>query len=142
MRMSNLTEAAHEPIVFWQEETPWTIPGALQDSDGSPLDLTSASVAWVMEDFDGNIIRQCGIGTGITVEGDPAQGNILITVSGDIPLGRYWDKLDLTISGATKRLWSGQINFREQILVEGDYTFSGQDIEASFGIDPNGRQSG
>ena len=27
-----------------------------------------------------------------TIVGDPTQGNIIITESGDIPLGRYWPK--------------------------------------------------
>ena len=43
----------HDPIEVIAGE-PWDIPGTLLDANGSPIDLTGATLEWALVDSGGN----------------------------------------------------------------------------------------
>lgn len=106
--------AKHEPIKFYAGDT-WEISGQLTDANGGKLDLTGATIAWKLDDFDGvkNILT-LGVGSGITIVDPPSDGNILIATTPDstkdLSSAVYRDELRVTLSdGTVTTQWAGAI---------------------------------
>jgi hypothetical protein len=88
----------------------WVIPFLLTDSTGSPLDLSSAVLSWMLLDPDANPIADLNPTIGITAP--PTAGTGTITVANTVTTlspGRYTDAMRVSITGAVSTLWIGQI---------------------------------
>ena len=100
--------AHHEPIEVISGET-WDIPGILLDANGSPTDLTGATLEWALVDSGGNPVA---IAAEVTIT-DAAAGAICISVSANdtagLDPGYYSDGLRVTMPGGQRRIWQGQI---------------------------------
>jgi len=98
----------HEPIEVIAGE-PWDIPGTVLDPNGSPVDLTGATLEWVLVDSGGNPVA---IAVEMTVT-DTARGEICISVSPDdtagLDPGHYNDGLRVTTPDGERRSWHGYI---------------------------------
>jgi hypothetical protein len=98
----------HEPIEVIAGE-PWDIPGTLLDPNRAPIDLTGATLEWVLVDSGGNPVA---IAAEVTVT-DAASGEICISVSADdtagLDPGHYTDGLRVTTLGGERRTWHGYI---------------------------------
>ena len=97
----------HEPVEVIAGE-PWDIPGTLL-IDGSPVDLTGATLEWVLVDSGGNPVA---LAAEVTVTDAPA-GAICISIAGNdtagLDPGQYNDGLRVTTPGGERRTWHGYI---------------------------------
>jgi hypothetical protein len=98
----------HEPIEVIAGET-WDISGTLLDANCSPIDLTGATLEWVLVDSGGNPVA---ITAEVTVT-DAAAGAIWISVgaidTAGLDPGYYNDGLRVTMPGVERRTWHGYI---------------------------------
>jgi hypothetical protein len=67
----------HPPQEFYAGDT-WIIAASCKDADGEPLDLTTATAAWVLNDYNGVNLLTLTIGDGIA---------LVENVSGDLIIG-------------------------------------------------------
>lgn len=90
----------------------WEIDGTLQDESGNALDITSATLEWMLRDNNGDIVLD-GIHPTIAVVGPSTQGQVSITVPATMTVqldpGRYTDAFRVTIVGHPAVTWVGQI---------------------------------
>ncbi|MGA7452476.1 MAG: hypothetical protein WBW73_14705 [Rhodoplanes sp.] len=90
----------HEPFQRFAGDT-WKFEASLHGDDGGALDLTGAEIAWtVREALTGALVLQLTLGDGITISGDPTEGNAIILVSpertGALAAGDYIDTIRVT----------------------------------------------
>jgi hypothetical protein len=124
--------ALHELVAFYAGDT-WEICGTL-NLNGSPVNLSGASVEWKLADGSGNAILDLTIGSGIAVT-DVAGGGVLITVtpsqSAAIKPCRYRDQLRLTtVDGTVATEWTGFIEVKPSLLGPAP---SGEGLAFDFG---------
>jgi hypothetical protein len=86
----------------------WLIPGLLTDITGAPLDLTAATLEWMLLDPDGNQVTTDATITTVSPS-TSGQINILVpnSVTVDLNPGRYSDALRVTISDMIATTWVG-----------------------------------
>jgi hypothetical protein len=98
----------HAPIEVIAGET-WDIPGTLLDVNGSPIDLTGATLEWALVDSGGNPVA---IAAEVTVT-NAARGAICISIAGNdtagLDPGYYNDGLRVTMPRGERSTWHGQI---------------------------------
>jgi hypothetical protein len=98
----------HEPIEVIAGET-WDIPGTLLDANGSPIDLSGATLEWVLVDRGGNPVA---IAAEVTVT-DAAAGAICISVAAEatagLDPGYYNDGQRITMPRGERSTWNGYI---------------------------------
>ena len=98
----------HEPLEVIAGE-PWDIPGTLLDANRVPIDLTGATLEWVLIDSGGNPVA---ITAEVTVT-EAAAGAICISVvheaTAGLDPGQYNDGLRVTTPGGERRIWHGYI---------------------------------
>lgn len=93
----------------------WVILGNLFQVDGtSPLDLSNATLEWVLIDVDGNdVLNDQSDGVELTKLSPATAGHIQISVTDAvtalIPAGGYIDALRVVSSGLTSTVWVGNI---------------------------------
>jgi hypothetical protein len=89
----------------------WAIAGNLTDLDGSPLDLTTATLEWVLADFNGAVVASFPGNVSVAIW--PAPGSLTIIVDRDVTAlfeaGGYTDKLRVTVAGLRDLMWTGRI---------------------------------
>lgn len=92
--------ATHEPFDFVAADT-WKISASLHGEDGAPLDLTDATIEWFLRDAKtGELKLTLTVGDGITVDGDPTEGNCTIIVAAEdtsVSTGSYYDLIRVTL---------------------------------------------
>ena len=100
----------HHPDLELMPSNDWVIPFALTDINGGPLDLTNASLQWILLDPDGN---QVAIAPQITTDSPATAGTGAIavneTVTTSLAPGRYTDSLRVSIANAVSTVWVGCI---------------------------------
>ena len=119
----------HPPQQFYAGDT-WEISAACTDSYDEPLDLTTADVEWLLNEFaaDGSAGPNkltLSVGNGIAlvenVSGDLVPGLILITVtpvqSAPIVRGFYLDQLTVTLGGKVFVQFRGRIEVLAKLPV-------------------------
>jgi hypothetical protein len=88
----------------------WVIPFVLTDVNGSPLDLTNATLQFTLLDPDGN---KTIVDPLITIDEPKTKGTGAIavnnTVTTNLSPGRYTDALRVTIADAQSTVWLGLI---------------------------------
>jgi hypothetical protein len=98
----------HEPVEVIAGE-PWDMPGTLLDPNRAPIDLTGATLEWVLVDSGGN---PAAIAAEVTVT-NAARGEICLSISGDdtagLDPGLYNDGLRVTKPGGERQTWHGYI---------------------------------
>lgn len=91
---------SHHPDIELVAGDDWVIEGQLTDVNGRPLPLAGVTFQWVLLNPDGEICQLAAI-AGVAIDGDPANGDILITVprGATAPLitGRYYDALRVIV---------------------------------------------
>jgi hypothetical protein len=84
-------------------------PGTLLDANRAPIDLTGATLEWVLVDNGGNPVA---ITAEVTVT-EPTRGEICISISAEdtagLDPGQYNDGLRVTTPGGERRIWHGYI---------------------------------
>jgi hypothetical protein len=93
----------HEPLEVIAGE-PWDIPGTLLDANRAPIDLTGATLEWVLVDSGGNPVA---ITAEVTVT-EAGSGAICISISAE-DAGHYNDGLRVTTPDGERRTWHGYI---------------------------------
>lgn len=99
----------HPPQQFYAGDD-WQIAVTCTDGDGEPMDLTSASLTWVLNNLDGTNILDLSIGDGIAlvenVSGDLIVGEAFVTVASSRTLGLapgfYRDELSVIAGDGLK----------------------------------------
>lgn len=89
----------------------WSISGALQNEDGTPLDLTSVTVLWTLLDPMGKQAIESGTAV-VEIQNPPTGGNVIITVPNaqtSLPAGRYTDAVRVIIQDLRDTIWIGSI---------------------------------
>jgi hypothetical protein len=90
----------------------WDIGGTLIRRDGTPYDLTSASVLWMLRGPDGLPALSAQQYT-VSLSTPLTAGLLTVVVASDItanlPPGRYTDWLRATDSAGTDTFWTGII---------------------------------
>ena len=92
----------HEPFERFAADT-WKFEASLHADDGGPLDLTGAEIEWtVREALSGALVLTLTLGDGITIAGDPAEGEAIILVSPErtaaLAAGDYIDTIRVTFA--------------------------------------------
>jgi hypothetical protein len=109
----------HPPQEFYAGDD-WMISASCADGDGNPIDLTSATVTWRLNDLNGVNLLELTVGNGIAlvenVSGDLIVGQCIIEVdharTAGLLAGSYSDQLKV-IDG-NGRAWT---QFRGRIDV-------------------------
>jgi len=90
----------------------WLIAGTLIDLDGSPLDLTAATIDWLLFDATGAVAASFPGTAAVTIYPD-VPGALAISVGRDITAewepGGFTDRLSVTIDGQCDLMWMGRI---------------------------------
>lgn len=114
----------HDPLTFVPGDE-WEITGTLLDVGGGPLDLTAATLEWIMVGPDGEKVADQNT-SGVTVQrGSPATAGKPIVFVGrgvTIPLrpGKYFDAMRVTVGGAPATMWEGTIKVQENCFHQFD----------------------
>ena len=113
-----LPDGVHEKIIFWQGDS-LIINGLLSSAPSVPLDLTSATITWVLMDINANVIDTLTVGSGITINSPTTAGSLAIVIPTFPTPGPYWDQLTVTILGVVETYWVGEILFRATFTIDG-----------------------
>jgi len=102
----------HHPDTELMAKTDWAIDGTLLDANGQALDLSNATLQWMLVDPNGApVLSEADVS--ITITPPPTAGLIVINVPNDktasFMAGRYIDALQVTIGDVISPLWIGNI---------------------------------
>ncbi len=101
----------HDPIEFVAGDD-WDIGATLLRPDGSPYDLTNATVVWMLRGPDGAPALQADQYS-INLTPPLTAGQLIIAVPAAVTAtlrpGRYLDALRATDSAGTDTFWTGMI---------------------------------
>jgi hypothetical protein len=89
----------------------WRLAFQLTDANGSPLDLSAATLQWVLIDPSGNTVPNINATISVNQPASAGQGSIMISnmATAQLGPGRYADSLRATIEGMRSTCWTGNI---------------------------------
>ena len=83
----------------------WAIPAILEDANGEPLDLTSATFHWALLDGNGNVVP---VSAEVTTTG-LGEATIAVDANATLAPGFYFDALRLSLGQRRATIWRGAI---------------------------------
>jgi hypothetical protein len=91
----------------------WAVVGTLLDIDGSQLDLTGATLGWVLAGPDGAVVASFPGAAEIAIWEPVTSGSVIVTLGSDITAdsapGRYTDALRVTTEHGRQTMWRGAV---------------------------------
>ena len=88
----------------------WAIPFSLKDVNGAPLDLSAATLDWILLDPDGNAVAHLTPTINVTAPATGGKGSVVIpSALTELLPGRYTDALRVSIAGIESTASSGWI---------------------------------
>lgn len=90
----------HPPLTFFVGDM-WELDFPCEQSDGTPFDLTNATIVWKLADFNDNILFALTVGSGVAIVQPTTAGECIVTLSGTqsgtlSPETSYKDQLEVT----------------------------------------------